>query len=342
MTKTRLTSNGALLAGDIGASNTRLALVLLGKTSRELSQIRTFQNKYFDSFSHVLKTYQDEVSEEFSSLSLGVAGPVIDGKVEMMNLGWLLDGKCIINEFGLNDLWLLNDLQANGLAIPHLAPDELQVLNQGRPAPSGNIAVISPGTGLGEAYLTNQKGVYTAHASEGGHSDFAPLNELQDELLSYLRKKFDHVSYERICSGTGLPNIYRFLKESGHAKEPAWLLRELSKADDPTPIIVDAALDKEKDCDICRQTLNIFIDILAAEAGNLALKLGSQGGLFIGGGIAPRILSSLTDGIFMRTFVAKGRYQNYLENISVQVILNPQAALLGAAKYGIQKMQETN
>lgn len=326
------------MAGDVGASNTRLGLILPGKTLREISHFRTFQNKYFDNFSHVLKTYLEEVPEKFTSASLGVAGPVLDGKIEMMNIGWLLDKQRIINDFGLKDLWLLNDLQANALAIPHLASNELHVLNPGRPMPSANIAVIAPGTGLGQAYMTFEDGVYIAHASEGGNSDFAPLNKLQDELLSYLRKQFGHVSYERICSGTGLPNIYRFLRDSGHAKEPAWLLQKLSESDDPTPVIVGTALNKEKECKICNLTLQLFVDVLAAESGNLALKVGALGGLFIGGGMAPRILSLLNDGNFMKSFSAKGRYRKYLEDISVQVILNPQAALLGAAEFGRQQL----
>lgn len=339
MPKQRLNSESKLLAGDVGATKTNFALFETRASLREPSKSRTFQNEDYASFYELFAEYLEDVDDKVHGLSLGVAGPVRAGRVQMTNLPWAIEGQKIRNDFGIGKVWLLNDLKVTAQAIPLMRADELHLLNNGRPDPEGTIAVIAPGTGLGEAYLTVKNGEYSAHASEGGHSDFAPSNELQNELLRYLRQKFDQVSYERVCSGNGLPNIYRFLKYSGRAKEPDWLLQLLNQTDDPTAVIVDTALDEEKSCEICKMTLQIFVEILGSEAGNLALKLGATGGVYLAGGIPPRILPALEKGNFIAAFVAKDDYQNYLERIPVQVMLNQQAALLGAADYGLRKMQ---
>jgi glucokinase len=193
------------------------------------------------------------------------------------------------------------------------------------------MAVVAPGTGLGEAYLIREGAGYRAYPSEGGHADFAPTDTQQAELLRYLLKRFEHVSYERVCSGLGLPNIYACLKDSEDAGQPDPLCERLAAGDDPTPVIVAAALDAERPCARCRAALNIFAAILGAEAGNLALKVMAVGGVFLGGGIPPRILPVLQSGSFMEAFRRKGRMSRLMDAIPVHVILNPKAALLGAA-----------
>ena len=328
-----------MLAADIGATKTSLALFRTNASFREASRPRTFQNEKHANFYELLNEYMEAVHEEVHALSLGVAGPVRDEQVKFTNLPWSIDSQKVQSEFGVGKVWLLNDLKATAHAIPLMRADELHPLNSRQPDPNGNIAVIAPGTGLGEAYLTVKNGEYTPHASEGGHSDFAPSNEMQDELLSYLRQQFKQVSYERVCSGSGLPNIYSFLKDRGHSEEPAWLLQEISQTNDLTAVIVDTALNEDNACEICQMTLQIFVEILAAEAGNLALRLGASGGVYLGGGIPPRILPALENGNFMAAFVAKDGYWDYLERIPVQVMLNQQAALLGAADYGLRKLQ---
>ena len=195
------------------------------------------------------------------------------------------------------------------------------------------MAVIAPGTGLGEAFLTWNGHRYQAYASEGGHADFAPNGLLEIELLEYLHRRLGHVSSERVCSGKGLPNIYAFLRDSGYAKEPEWLRSRLALTQDPTPIIIDAALDENTPCEICAQTLHVFTSILAAEAGNLALKVLATGGVYFGGGIPRRIIRLLKEDRFLQAFRQKGRMSDLLAKLPVHVITNPRAALIGAASY---------
>jgi glucokinase len=220
--------------------------------------------------------------------------------------------------------------------VPFLEAADLHTLNEGQPAPGGVIAVIAPGTGLGEAFLTWDGSRYRAHASEGGHTDFAPTNALEAGLLRYLLGRFEHVSYERVCSGRGLPNIYAYLKDSGYAEEPPWLAEQLASVEDPNPIIVNAALYGERPCELCVAMLNTFVSILGTEAGNLALKVLATGGVYLGGGIPPRILPALEQEEFIEAFRRKGRMSDLLARVPVHVILNPKVALLGAACHGLE------
>jgi glucokinase len=230
----------------------------------------------------------------------------------------------------------LNDLEAIAEAIPILQAVDLETLREGNPAPEGTIAIIAPGTGLGEAFLTWEETRYRAHPSEGGHTNFGPRNEQELDLLRYLLQRFHNVSYERVCSGSGVPNIYAYLRDSGHAEEPPWLAEQLAEAQDPTPVIFDAAKDESRSCELCRATRDMFVSILGAEAGNLVLKVMATGGLYLGGGIPPRILPYLTTGRFMDAFLSKGRLSNILDDVPVHVILNLNAGLLGAANHGLR------
>jgi glucokinase len=270
--------------------------------------------------------------------SFGVAGPVVDGRAEVTNLSWIVEEARLAHALGFSHVRLLNDLDAIAHAVPILDQGDLHTLHRGEPVRHGPVAIIAPGTGLGEAFLTWDGSRHTAHASEGGHADFAPRNPTEIELLRHLMNRFEHVSYERVCSGSGLPNIYQYLRDSGQAEEPAWLRDQLATADDPTPLIANAALDERAPCQLCVATLDTFVSILGAEAGNLALKVVATGGVYLGGGIPPRILPILEKGHFMEAFRAKGRLSDLMARIPVHVILNPKAALLGAAQHGLEQV----
>jgi glucokinase len=249
-----------------------------------------------------------------------------------------VDARGLASTLGLRRVWLLNDLQATAYAIPHLTGHDLVTINAGEPQEGGAIAVIAPGTGLGEAFLVYTDEGYSAYASEGGHADFGPNDATQLALLGYLFERFDHVGYERVASGIGIPNIYDFFRDTGHAPESPTLAAELAEADDRTPLISRAAQDPDNPDPLAAATLEMFVSILGAEAGNLALKVLSTGGVYLGGGIPPRILAKLKEPGFMQAFTNKGRFGEMLGRMPVYVILIP-AALIGAASYGLAHMK---
>jgi glucokinase len=278
------------------------------------------------------------ILKEFSSHQVtieaacfGIAGPVVDGGVKTTNLPWVVDTEELRRTLKLDAVNLLNDLEAAAYGLFTLEDDEFLVLNEGKMRQVGNKALIAAGTGLGQAILYDDGDHFRPLASEGGHGDFAPRDELEIELFRYLMTRFGHVSYERILSGPGLFNIYRFLKESRRMEEPAWLAERFAAGDDPSAIVSKAALAKE--AEICVKALDMFVSIYGAEAGNLALRAKSVRGLYVGGGIAPKILDKLKDGTFMRAFLDKGRYTDLLAAMPVRVVLNDKTALRGAAYY---------
>ncbi len=324
-----------LLAGDIGGTKTNLAIFDPTDGLREPVKEQTFPSAKYPSLEAIVHEFLAQTGSKVTRAAFGVAGPVVAGRATITNLPWVMDAAHIQKEFGLEAVGLLNDLASIAYAIPYLEESDLATLNAGRPVPGGAIAVIAPGTGLGEGFLIWNGQHYEAQPSEGGHADFGPTTPLELDLLRYLMGRFEHISYERICSGMGLPNIYAFLRDTGVEEEPEWLAAQLAAASDWTPIIVTTALDAERSCAICRRTLELFISILGAEAGNLALKLLSTGGVYLGGGIPPRILTVLQQGAFMDAFLHKGRLSHVLAPMPVRVILNPKTALLGAAHYGL-------
>jgi len=329
-----------LLAGDIGGTKTNLGIYALEKGAREPLAESTFPSLKYPNLETLAREFLDHVEVTVDSASFGVAGPVVKGQAKITNLPWVIGEAQLKKTLHLNSVRLLNDLEAIAYGIPIMAPEDLHILNAGVAILGGTLAVLAPGTGLGEAFLTWNRTRYQAHPSEGGHADFGPTNPIEIDLLHYLREKFGHVSYERICSGNGLPNIYAFLKDRGYAKESSWLAEQLAAVDDPTPVIVNAALDKEKPCELCIATLRIFVSVLGAEAGNLALKVLATGGVYLGGGIPPRIVPALEDNDFMASFTGKGRFSELLSHIPVYVILNPKIALIGAACYGLELLQK--
>jgi glucokinase len=265
------------------------------------------------------------------SACFGIAGPVVDNKVKTPNLPWIVDKAELSGALKLDSVHLLNDLEAAAYGIFTLGQDEFFTLNEGVARSSGNKALIAAGTGLGQAILHDDGRHFRPLASEGGHADFAARNELEIELLRYLLSRYSHVSYERVVSGPGLLNIYQFLKEARGVQEPGWLAERLAAAADLSAEISQAALAQE--ADICVQALDLFVSAYGAEAGNLALRAKSLRGMYVGGGIAPKILPKLKDGTFMRAFGDKGRYAELLSSVPVQVILIDQTALRGAAYY---------
>lgn len=321
-----------LLAGDVGATKTALALVSTDAGPRRPVAQATFPSADYPSLEAVVHAFLDQTRATVRSASFGVPGPVVGGRAHTTNIPWIVDEARLEQELRLSSVLLINDLTATASAVPHLRPDDVRTLNAGRREPGGAIAVIAPGTGLGEAFLTWDGRRYRAHPSEGGHADFGPATERQRGLLAYLEARDQHVSYERVCSGRGLPHIYAYLKESGAAREPAWLAARLAAAKDPTPVIIEAALNTDP---LAAATLEMFVSILGAEAGNLALKVLATGGVYVGGGIPPRFVSALADGRFMQSFCRKGRFSELLSRVPVHVIVRPGTALLGAAYAGL-------
>jgi glucokinase len=300
----------------------------------------SFPSAHYASLEALLAEFLARVHQPIEVACFGVAGPVVDGQARTTNLPWVVDEARLRENLNVRSVRLLNDLEAIAHAVPLLQPSDLHTLNIGSPRQGGAIGIVAPGTGLGEAFLTWDGSRYHAFASEGGHTDFAPRSPLELELLGYLQGRFDHVSYERVCSGRGMPNLYAFLKDGGYGVEPPWLTTELAGAEDPTPIIVRTALGADKRCELCDATLDLFVSILGAEAGNLVLKVLATGGIYLGGGIPPRILPYLQHEQFFKSFSEKGRLSELLVHIPVHVILNPAAALLGAAGRGLRLLAE--
>jgi len=329
-----------LLAGDIGGTKTKLAIFSTQAGLQAPLAEATFPSDDYPSLEALAGEFLARVNIPVDRASFGVAGPVVDNQATITNLPWVMSEAELAAALNLSAAHLLNDLVAIANAVPSLTPMDLYTLNEGEAVHGGAIAVVAPGTGLGEAYLTWDGSRYQAHPSEGGHTGFAPTNSLQLDMLRYLQGRFEHVSYERICSGMGLPNIYDYLKASDYAEEPAWLAEQLAGAEDRTPIIVNTALSQDRSCELCMATLETFVSILGAEAGNMALKVLASGGVYLGGGIPPRILSVLEKGPFMDAFKRKGRFAKLLNKIPIYVILNPKAALLGAASYGLSLIGE--
>lgn len=325
-----VTADSLLLAGDVGGTKTNLAIVSRENGPRAPIGEARFPSGKYPSLEALVQEFLSKTGRSVGGAVFGVAGPVVGDEAQITNLPWTIDARQLRESLGVSSVRLLNDLQAIASAVPHLEPEDLHTVNVGKPVDHGSIGVVAPGTGLGESFLTWDGSRYQAHASEGGHTDFGPTNELQRELLQYLQDRFDHVSYERVCSGIGIPNIYAYLKESGSAEEPAWLAEKLSRVNDRVPVIVESGLGGGAS-EICARTLDLFTAILGAEAGNMALKVLATGGIYLGGGLPPRILPYLDNDRFMQAFLHKGRFVELLQDVPVHVILNPKAALLGAA-----------
>jgi glucokinase len=318
-----------ILAGDIGGTNTRLALFERGEGRQEPLVTEVFPSGGYASLEEILTAFNDKHPQVLERACLAVAGPVRNGSAQLSNLPWHVDAQRLADQLGLPHVELLNDLVAHAHGLLVLEEKDLVVLNSGDPDRGGNKALICAGTGLGEAGLHWEGNYYQPFSSEGGHVDFAPGNPLEIELLSWLLTQYEHVSYERVLSGPGLHNIYRFLVETGRAEEPTWL-KERMRETDPSAAISRAAL--EGISAPCVEALRLFTCVYGAEAANLALKVMATGGVYLGGGIARRIVPMLSDPIFVKAFLAKGRMTTLLEAVPVRLIINDKTALYGAAR----------
>ncbi|MBE7472270.1 MAG: glucokinase [Anaerolineae bacterium] len=326
-----------LLAGDIGGTKTHLALYSLDATPIQ-QQEAIFKSADYPSLEAIVQEFLAQTAVTVKQAAFGVAGPVVNGESKITNLPWHIteSNLCQTLQLSPGAVKLLNDLESIAYAVPHLSAADLSPLNSEQldPTLGGHKAVIAPGTGLGEAILFHHHNRYHVMPSEGGHTDFGPVNAVQMGLLRFLLDRFNHVSYERVCSGgLGIPNIYAYFKETRPNEESPTVRAALAQSPDPTPVIIQAGLNNE--CELCRATLNTFVSILGAEAGNLALKVMATGGIYLGGGIPRKILAKLRDGTFMAAFVNKGRFAGLLSHIPVYIILHENPGLLGAAYYGL-------
>ena len=324
-----------LLAGDIGGTKTDLAVFSAEKGPRSpLAQSR-FHSADYPSLEAMAREFLGRVGLPVNRACFGVAGPVVDGRAQLTNLPWLLEETALREALDLASARLLNDLEAIANAVPHLLPSELHTLSTGVPVAGGAIAVIAPGTGLGEAFLTWEGADYRPNPSEGGHADFGPIGPAEVELLRYLQARFGHVSCERVCSGSGIPNLYDYLEHSGAAPPSPELAARLAAAEDRTPLILQAALDAQAPCQLCVATLQLFVSILGAEAGNLALKVLATGGVYLAGGITQRLSDRIPQSGFLECMQASGRFRSTLERVPVFVVTGT-VALLGAAGEGLR------
>jgi glucokinase len=320
-----------VLAGDIGGTKTHLGLYRTNGPDLALVRDHIYATCDFPSLEAVLSDFLAE-HPAVDVACMGVPGPVVAGVAHTTNVPWEVREQSISDSLHNAATRVVNDLEATAYGMLHLAPSELVELHKGEECQvTGNIAVIAAGTGLGEAGLIAGPGGWSGVASEGGHCDFAPRGAEQVELLQFLEREFGHASFERALSGPGLHNIYRFLRETSAVPEPQWLSEQM-RTRDASAVISETAL-AGRDAR-CVHALELFAEIYGAEAANLALKFLAFGGLYIGGGIAPKILRFLQRGDFMRAFLKKGRLNSTLERIPVRVSLNEEAALIGAAHLG--------
>jgi glucokinase len=318
-----------ILAGDVGGTNTRLAWFDVVRGALVERETRTYPSQQHAGLDAIVTTFLHDVPGKPEHVCVGVAGPVRDGRVDAVNLAWDVDGPELAARLGVRQVLLVNDLEANAWGLAALAATDFAVLQSGQPEPTGNAAVISAGTGLGEAGLVWDGRRHRPVASEGGHADWAPQSALQQGLWRFLTAEVGHVSVERVLSGPGLHNIYRFLRDGQGLTEPAWLADAI-QAEGPAPAIATAGLEGR--AEICVRALELLIAIYGAEAGNLGLRTLATAGVYLGGGIAPRLLPALRGRTFLDAFAAKGRVRALLEALPVRVVLNDRAALIGAAR----------
>jgi glucokinase len=325
-----------ILAGDIGGTSTRLALFEASGDTLEPEIQQTYHSREHASLDDIVGLFVSAHRQPIERACFGIAGPVIENRVKTSNLAWMVDGRRLARALGLRSVGLVNDLEANAHGIAELGPGDLFVLNRGGAGAKGNRAIISAGTGLGEAGLFWDGRRHRPFASEGGHADFSPHDELECELFLYLHRKLGHVSWERVVSGPGLVNLYEFLRDSGRGTETPAVL-DAMRVEDAPAVIARAALEGR--CSLSSRALDLFVSLYGAEAGNLALKTMATGGVYVGGGVAPKILPRLQTPAFLQAFADKGRFRALMEAIPVYVIVNDKTALLGAARYAANSLR---
>ena len=333
-----------ILAGDVGGTKVDLALCKFDRGQLLTVHDHKYHAREFPGLVQVVESFLDECKQtlgqpmDVGAACFGVPGPVRHGRLKLTNLPWMLDSTQLASYLKIQHVFLINDLEANGYGIGELTPDQILVLSKGDPAAEGNRGLIAAGTGLGEAILVWNGHSYLPMASEGGHSDFAARNEEEIELLRYLQKTLGgRVSSERVISGIGLANVYAYCRDVKRMPEPPWL-KDRMRTEDPNAVIGE--LGESGASELCVEALNIFVSAYGAEAGNLALKILAVGGMYVGGGIAPKLLKKMQDGTFMKAFTDKGRLSDLLVQTPVRLILESRAALMGAAAYAEARAAE--
>lgn len=323
-----------VLAGDVGGTKTALAILEVQDGRVAVLAQAHYPSRDFASLQEVVTRFLDHAGRDArpacAHAGFGIAGPVRDGRAVTTNLPWVVDAGEVAAATGLRRVWLLNDLEANAWGIAALGEADLCVLNKGIPQAGGNRAIIAAGTGLGQAGLCWDGARYRPFASEGGHADFAPRSDREIALLRFLRARHGHVSWERVVSGMGLVNLFEFLCDCHQAAPPSWWSAAEAQGDGAAAISRAA---REGRCELCREALDLFVRLYGAEAGNHALKIMATGGVYVGGGIAPRILDELKGPAFLQAFFDKGRMSALMRGMPVKVILNDRTALYGAGLY---------
>ena len=326
-----------ILAGDVGGTKVHLGLYDFSDGKLRCTRDKQYPAKEYSGLEAIVKEFLG--GDKVTAACFGVPGPVRDGRLRLTNLPWTLDSRELAAGLVIDHVFLINDLEANGYGIAELSADQIYTLGEGDARQTGNRALLAAGTGLGEGFLVWNGRTHIPYPSEGGHSDFAPRNEDEIDLLRFLKQKYNgRVSFERVVAGMGLTSIYEFLRDVRGMDEPASLAAKLAEARDPNSVITEMALSARSE--ICEKSMDMFVSAYGAEAGNLALKVLSVGGLYVGGGIAPRILEKLKDGTFLKAFTDKGRLSQLLINMPVRIILESRAALMGAAAYGEARAAE--
>ena len=334
-----------ILAGDVGGTKVHLALYDFEGGRLKPIRDHKFPSKDFAMLDEVVNKFLDAADDhpatdrsQITAACFGCPGPVRDGHLKLTNLPWTLDQRDLQKSLNLQHVFLINDLEANGYGIPEVAPDKLHTLHPGAPDAEGHRGLVSAGTGLGEALLIWDGKKHRPIPSEGGHCDFAPRSDKEIALLKYLRGSLTgHVSFERVVSGIGIKNVYSFLRDDQKMEEPQWLKDRIATQDMNAVI---GTCGEDGSSPLCYETLQLFASAYGAEAGNVALKVLAMGGIFLGGGVSPKVLKTLGNGEFMKAFLDKGRLSPLLEAIPVRVILDETCALLGAAAYAEMKAAE--
>jgi glucokinase len=326
-----------ILAGDVGGTKVDLALYDFINGKLRYTRDKVYKAKDYPGLEVIVREFLG--ADQVTAACFGVPGPVRHGRLRLTNLPWTLDSRELSSGLGIEHVFLINDLEANGYGIAELTADQIFTLSEGDFGQTGNRALIAAGTGLGQSLLIWNGHIHVPYPSEGGHADYAPRNEDEIDLLRFLKEKYNgRVSFERVVAGMGLTSIYQFLRDVRGMEEPVWLREKIAKASDPNSVITENALSAKSE--ICEKALDMFVSAYGAEAGNLALKVLSVGGLYVGGGIAPRIIEKLKDGTFLKAFTDKGRLSQLLINMPVRVILESRAALMGAAAYAEARAAE--
>jgi len=325
-----------LLAADIGGTKSELAIFEIAAQSYTPVIRKRYVNRHFSDISHVITSFLSEVDTPPLYCSIGVAGIVAGRKAKLTNLPWQVECHDLEQQFGFEKVVLINDLTAMCSGIPLLLPDDLIELQEGEAAGRNEVkGVIAPGTGLGQGFMVETAGHFFARGSEGGHVDFGPVNEEQVALLSWMQKKKQPVSYETLIAGPGIPALYSFCRDYYALEESHAIMEQMKEQKDRTPVIVSGAI-RSPSCPLCKKTIDLFLSILGSEAGNLALKLYARGGIYVCGGIVPRLVGKVSFSGFMKSFLNKGQMTDLMKSIPVDLVLRGDAALLGAARIGRQ------